>query len=269
MKRLVLAALLLLPLMARAADLPAAIAASSALRIANVPNYPPLEFLDLSTNRLTGFDIDLGDAIAARLGLKAAWVETSFDQMLPGLATGRVDAVMSGMSDLATRHETASFVDYLRSGPQFFVSASRAGEFKDMTALCGKTVGASRRTAFPKQIMAWSDEHCPGKPITFIGTDGSIDARTQLRQGRLDAAVQGNETMPFVMEQEPNQYATVGGAIATQLTGIALPVKETGLQQAILSALDALIADGTYKTLLAKWHLADNAVTKADLNAGQ
>lgn len=270
MRRILAAALLCLPVAtAVAAELPPAIASRGAMVIAVVPNYPPLEFRDPATSTLTGFDIDLGNAIAGKLGIKATWQETSFDQMMPAIATGRVDAVISGMSDLATRHDTASFIDYLRSGPQFFVQQSRAAEFKDMAALCGKNVGASRRTSFPKEIAAWSDAHCPGKPITVVGTEGSGDARTQLRQGRIDAAVQGSETLPYVMGQEPNTYMAVGTPIAVQFTGIAVPVKEVRLQQAIAGALDAMIADGSYKALLVKWQLADDGIEKATINAGQ
>ena len=270
MRRLIAAAMLCLPVArAAAADLPPAIAGSGVMRVAVVPNYPPLEFRDPATNILTGFDVELGEAIARKLGVKVVWTETSFDQMLPAVATGRVDAILSGMSDLATRHEATSFVDYLRSGPAFFVQQSRAAEFADMAALCGKNVGASRRTSFPKEIAAWSDAHCPGKPVNVVGTEGSGDARTQLKQGRIDAAVQGDETLPYVMEQEPRAYARVGGPIGSQLTGVAVPVKETGLQQAIAGALDALIADGTYAALLAKWHLSGNGIEKAMVNAGQ
>ncbi len=270
MRNLAAAALLCVPAaMAAAADLPPAIASSGSMRVAVVPNYPPLEFRDPATNALTGFDVELGEAIARKLGIRIAWTETSFDQMLPAVATGRVDAILSGMTDLASRHEASSFVDYLRSGPAFFVQQSRAAEFADMAALCGKNVGASRRTGFPKEIAAWSEANCPGNPVKVVGTEGSADARTQLKQGRIDAAVQGNETLPYIMEQEPRAYAAVGGPIATQLTGIAAPVKETGLQAAIAGALDALIADGTYAALLAKWHLSGNGIEKATVNAGR
>ncbi len=269
MKRILLAAVLCGPVPAAAAELPPAIAAKSAITVAIVPNYPPLEFRDPATGALTGFDVELGEALGRKLGLKIVWQETSFDQMLPAVTTGRVDAILSGMTDLATRHEATTFVDYLRSGPAFFVQQSRAAEFADMSALCGKNVGASRRTSFPKEIAAWSEAHCSGNPINVVGTEGSADARTQLKQGRMDAAVQGNETLPYVMAQEPKAYKTLGGPIATQFTGIAVPVKEAGLQQALVGALDAVIADGTYKALLAKWQLSDNGVEKATVNAGQ
>jgi polar amino acid transport system substrate-binding protein len=252
-----------------AIELPPEIAKAGSIKVAIVPNYPPMEFRDPATSTLTGFDVELGEALGRKLGVKIAWQETGFDQMMPAIATGRVDAILSGMTDLASRQDTATFVDYLRSGPRFFVQQSRAAEFKDVAALCGKTVGASRRTSFPKHIADWSDAHCDGNPIKFVGTEGSADARTQLKQGRVDAAVQGGETLPYVMDLEPGAYVPVGDVFAIQFTGLALGVKDKALQQAIAEALDGLIADGSYRALLAKWKLTEYGIEKAMINAGQ
>jgi polar amino acid transport system substrate-binding protein len=252
-----------------AIELPPEIAKAGSIKVAIVPNYPPMEFRDPATSTLTGFDVELGEALGRKLGVKIAWQETSFDQMMPAIATGRVDAILSGMTDLASRQDTATFVDYLRSGPRFFVQQSRAAEFKDVAALCGKTVGASRRTSFPKHIADWSDAHCDGNPIKFVGTEGSADARTQLKQGRVDAAVQGGETLPYVMDFEPGAYVPVGDVFAIQFTGLALGVKDKALQQAVAEALDGLIADGSYRALLAKWKLTEYGIEKAMINAGQ
>src|SRR6266436_3035782 len=152
-----------------AIELPPEIAKQGSIRVAVVPNYPPMEFRDPATNTLTGFDVELGEALGRKLGIKIVWQETSFDQMMPAIATGRVDAILSGMTDMASRQDTATFVDYLRNGPRFFAQQSRAAEFKEPVALCGKNVGASRRTSFPKEIAAWSDAHCAGNPIKFVG----------------------------------------------------------------------------------------------------
>ena len=253
---------------ALAAELPAEIK-QNGLKIAVVPNYPPMEFKDPASSTLTGFDVDLGEALGKKLGIKIAWQETSFDQLMPGITTQRFDAILSGMTDMKSRQDAASFVDYLRSGPRFFVQSSRATEFKEPLGVCGKKVGASRRTMFPRDIAAWSDKNCGASQIQFVGTEGSADARTQLKQGRIDAAVQGNETLPYIMDQEPNAYTPIGETIATQFTGLAVPVKATELRQALSGALEALIADGTYKTLLAKWKLSDNGIEKVTINAGQ
>jgi polar amino acid transport system substrate-binding protein len=266
---LILAVILAGVASAQAVELPPDLAKRGSITVAIVPNYPPLEFRDPATNALSGFDVELGEALGRKLGLKIEWRETSFDQFMPSIATGRADAILSGMTDTAGRHDSATFVDYLRSGPRFFVQLSRTDEFKDMAALCGKKVGASRRTMFPADIAAWSEAHCGSNPIVFVGTDGSADARTQLKQGRIDAAVQGNETLPYIMDLEPGLYAPVGETIGSQFTGIALPIKEGALQQAVVEAVDALIADGTYRALLAKWKLNDNGIQKATINAGQ
>src|SRR5882672_12007347 len=128
---------------AMAIELPPEIARQGSIKVAIVPNYPPMEFREPATNTLTGFDVELGEALGRKLGVKIAWQETSFDQMMPAIATGRVDAILSGMTDLKSRQDTATFVDYLRNGPRFFVQQTPAAEFTDATALCGKSVGAS------------------------------------------------------------------------------------------------------------------------------
>jgi polar amino acid transport system substrate-binding protein len=102
-----------------------------------------------------------------------------------------------------------------------------------------------------------------------VGTEGSADARTQLKQGRVDAALQGNETLPYIMSLEPGTYVAVGAPIATQLAGIGIAKGATELQQAIAEALGQLIADGGYGKILDKWKLSAVAVEKATINAGQ
>lgn len=230
-----------------------------------VSNYPPLEFKDPATNKLTGFDIDLGEALAAKLGTTIKWEETSFDQMLSSLATGRVDIILSGMTDIASRRDAVKFIDYLKTGPQFYTMKERAAELSSMAALCGKKVGSSRRTSFPAEITKWSDENCvkAGKAaITVVGTDGSADARTQLRQGRLDAAVQGGETLPYIMGQEANTYVSIGKPFTFQYVGLAVTRKNDALVTELGDALTKLIADGSYAKIAAKWGLQDFGVNK-------
>lgn len=272
LRTLLLATSLCIPVLAvHAADLPPAIAQRGTLIAAIVPNYPPLDLRDPANGQLTGFDVEFGDAIAARLGLKMQWQETSFEQMLAAVKTGRVDIILSGMSDLKSREDTADFVDYLHSGSQMFTQASRAGEFPNSEALCGKSVGASRRTALVDDIKQFSDKSCvaAGKPaITVVGTEGSADARTQLRQGRIEAAMQGGETLPYIMKQEPGAYALVGEPVRFTPMGIAVGKDNTALRDAIAGAARALVADGTYAKLATKWDLTPSMLKEITINAG-
>lgn len=254
---------------ASAQTLPARILDKKTIVVANVPNYPPLEFKDPKTGTLTGLDIDLGTALAKKLGVEIKWEEISFEGMIPALTTGRVDMILSGMSDLPARRETLDFVDYLASGAQFYTNADRKDEFKDLAALCGKKVGASRRTSFPAEMARWSKETCEdkGKPaLEIVGTEGSADARTQLRQKRLDAAVQGSETLPYLMDQEKGVYTILGTPFTTVHQGMAFAKKDIELRDAVAKAFTDMLADGSYAAVLKKWELSEAKVDKLMIN---
>jgi polar amino acid transport system substrate-binding protein len=246
------------------------VAGKGTLTAAIVPNYPPFEYKDPATDELTGFDVDLGVALAAKMGVKLKWEETSFDQMMNALTTHRVDVILSGMTDLPTRREAVNFLDYIKTGPQFYTLKARGGEFASMDAVCGKRVGSSRRTSFPDDTKNWSDEHCvkAGKPaIVVVGTDGSADARLQLRQGRLDAAVQGGETLPYQNTLEKDAYAPIGQPFLSQYTAIGMAKNSPALNEALTQAFGKLIADGTYTKILTKWGLQEHAVSKVIVNS--
>lgn len=276
MLRLSLAAALLAgtALAAQAQALPDRIKSAGKIVIATQPNYAPIVYKDPATNQMAGFDYELGEAIAKELGVKAEWQETAFAQMLPSLATGRVDMVMAGMSDLPARRETVDFVDYMVSGAQFYTVTSFKDSIKTVEDLCGKSVGASRSTNWPKQIGEWSDANCvaKGKPaITVVGTEGSVDARTQLKTQRLQGGVQGSETMNHFQKLEPNTYVPLGAPFTRSLTGIPFPKTAEGgqLRDAVKGALERLQANGAYDALIAKYVQPSNVLKPISVNKGE
>ena len=259
-------------LSAVAADVPERIKKAGKLVAATQPNYPPIAYKDPASNTLTGFDIDLGEAIAKELGLKIEWQETAFAQMISSLQTQRVDIALAGMSDLPARREVVDFVDYMKTGPQFFTTANRAGELKTIEDLCGKKVGASRSTNWPTQMEELSKATCVAKgrkPMEVIGTEGSVDARTQLKSGRLDAAVQGSETLPYFQKQEPNTIVLIGTPFSEQLSGIPVAKTEPALRDAIKAAMDRLQQKGIYDQILAKYGLGGSKLTPIGINQGK
>lgn len=259
-------------LTAAAADVPDRIKKAGKLVAATQPNYPPIAYKDPASNTLTGFDIDLGEAIAKELGLKIEWQETAFAQMISSLQTQRVDIALAGMSDLPARREVVDFIDYMKTGPQFFTTANRAGELKTIEDLCGRKVGASRSTNWPAQMEELSKTTCVAKgkkPMEVIGTEGSVDARTQLKSGRLDAAVQGSETLPYFQKQEPNTIVLIGTPFSEQLSGIPVAKTEPGLRDAIKGAMDRLQQKGIYDQILAKYGLAGSKLAPIGINQGK
>lgn len=251
-----------------AQEVPDAIKERGALNLAVSSTYPPMEYVDPDTGELTGFDIDLGEAIADKLGLEINWSKSTFPQLIPSLTTGRTDFILSGLSDRESRRETMDFVDYLRTGAQYLVAAD--GSAQEITDICGKKVGSTRSTSYPAAIEAWSKENCEanGKPaVVFVPAENAVDARDQLRQGRTDAIVQGTETLPYVIKTDPGRYRILGEPFTLGYAGIAFRKEDTQFRDAVAAALDEVIADGTYAEILAKYGLDANGVDKAMLNA--
>ena len=253
---------------ANAAELPEAIKQAGVLRLTISSTYAPMEYKDPETNQLVGLDVDLANEIAKRLSLKIVWSETPFAEIIPALQTKRADFVISGITDRISRRENADFIDYLKTGPQFFVLASSPAQAA--TDLCGKKVGTTRSTIYPLEIEKWSKANCEaaGKPaLVFAAGENAVDVRNQLKQGRIEAAVQGNETLPYALKQEPGKYRIIGEPFSSGYQGIMFRKDDTVLRQAVMDALAAMIADGAYQSILAKWDLAANAIPQPLLNA--
>src|SRR5258707_6214398 len=253
---------------AQAAELPETIKQAGVLRLTINSTYAPMEYRDPATNELVGLDIDLANEIAKRLGVKIVWSETPFAELIPSLQTKRADFIISGISDRASRRETADFIDYLTTGPQFFVLADSAA--KAAADLCGKKVGTTRSTSFPVEIEKWSKQNCEagGKPaIQYVPGENSIDVRNQLKQGRIDGAVQGSETLPYAQQQEVGKYRVVGEQLSIGYQGIMFRKDDAALRELVTQHLAAMIADGSYKTILDKYGLGANAVPQPMMNA--
>jgi polar amino acid transport system substrate-binding protein len=118
----------------------------------------------------------------------------------------------------------------------------------------------------------WSEANCKpaGKPeIKVVGTEGSVDARAQLKTGRLDAAVQGNETLPYLQSIEPNTYVLLGKPFTAAITGIPFPKAETQLRDAVRDAIVSLQKKGEYAAILKKYGLDANGMQEIGINQGQ
>ena len=254
---------------AYAQSLPDAVKTAGKVVVLNQPGYAPMEFKDLSTGTLTGLDIDLQLAMAKELGVKVEWSESTFEQLIPSLLTGRANLIHSGMSDTEKRRENLDFVDYMKSGAQFYTTAARKDEFKTPTDFCGKRVGMPKTTTFPGDTAKWSAENCEaaGKPAVIVmGTEGAADTFAQLKQGRIDGGMQGSETLPYLMSQDANTFWKVGTPITTKTQGMGFLKKDSALRDAYAAALQKLMVSGEYKAIFAKWNQQDNELDAVAVN---
>jgi len=106
-----------------------------------------------------------------------------------------------------------------------------------------------------------------GRPaIEVVNAESTADARGQLKQGRIDAAVQGSETVPYMMSQNEGTFKAIGTSFTVNYQGIAFKKSDSSFRDAVAEAFMALVKDGTYQRILDKWQLAGNAVPHLLIN---
>ena len=108
--------------------------------------YAPMELFDENDNP-TGFDYDLSQAIAAKLGIKFSFEDQDWDGIIPSLQSGTHDVIMSGMNDTIERQKVLDFVDYFKAGFAIIVPKGNPESIKALADLCGKTVAIQTSTA--------------------------------------------------------------------------------------------------------------------------
>jgi polar amino acid transport system substrate-binding protein len=248
------------------AMLPSAVRSSGVLTDAVNSPEPPLQFPGPGNKGLQGMDIDLANALAAKLGLKASFEQVPFVQLLPSLSTGRVVVSVSGQTDLPTRRGVANWIDYLKEGTSMFIAKADVAKYPTFASLCGQTISALKGSSFETEIPELSAALCKGKPAMKVLPIGESlsEAELAIQTGRAAAGT----TPPFEVPYLKSAYITLGGNFAPQLDGIAVKVGDTATLGAVKAALTDLLNDGTYAAIAKKWGQAANEVSSVQVNAG-
>jgi polar amino acid transport system substrate-binding protein len=240
------------------------------ITVATGTQFPPMGYTDTDTNELVGFEIDLGEALAKELGADIKWEGMLFNQFLSSVATKRVDMVLGAMLTTPERLESVTSVEYLATGFQFSTSPEAAKEhgIKEITDFCGLTVAASRNSSYKVEIDKWSAENCD-VPVEVLDTDGSPDARLQLKQGRAQGIMQTAETISYLSSTEPESFVAIGEPITESFYGMLFDPKNTELRDQLKGALEALMDNGTYAKLLKEWGLDAQAMDAPTVELGK
>ncbi|UPJ26382.1 transporter substrate-binding domain-containing protein [Bradyrhizobium sp. CW1] len=242
--------------------------AQSAKKVINamaLTTYPPFEFKDEKAGKVAGFNIDVLEAMAKKIGAEVAWTETSYALMISfaPLNTKRADILLGTMGDTPERRANANFLDYVYSNEIFYTLSSKAEGFANLEALCGKHVAATRSSLIEIQgIEKWSAENCVrnGKPaVEVVLGENTAQNRLLVQQGRADAAITGEGVIAYQNKLEGNQYAVISKPIVKLMTGFAFAKDNLQLGEELKTGLAGVIADGTYGQLLRKWGLTDQA----------
>lgn len=250
------------------AMLPSDVRESGVLEVASDVPYPPFEFYDTDGTTVIGLDPDLGRAIGDLLGVELRFNAATYDTMIPALASGKYDIAFTGMSDTPDRQKQLTFVDYLTTGGSFVVNQGAAEQPAALEDLCGLTVGAQSGTYIVEFLQTQVAPGCAAaSQLTLSQFTGQDDLVNALRSSRVEVAVIPSPSAGYLVETTGEEFE-ISMNLDVGLVGIAFPREDTQLAKAFQAALQKLMDDGTYATILESYGLGDNALTEATIDAG-
>ena len=252
---------------AAVALLPADIKASGELSMGVDATYPPNEYKDSAGNPI-GWDVELANAVAAKLGLKPTWTVAAFANIIPSVTGNKVSMGVSSFTDNTERQKQVNFVDYYQAG---ILWASAAGKNVNPDDACGLKVAVQATTYEHTDEVPAKSAACvkAGKaPIDIKPFDTQDAATTAVALGQVDVMSADSPVTAYAIAQSKGKLQAAGSSFEVAPYGYALS-KTLGLDKAVQAAVQSLMDDGTYKAILTKWGVQEGAIPAAVINGAK
>ncbi|MEV8515619.1 ABC transporter substrate-binding protein [Dactylosporangium sp. NPDC051484] len=240
---------------------PAAIKADGKITVGTDSTYAPSEFLDNDGKTVIGFDVDLFTAVAGKLGLKAEFQSSKFEDVIPGVQSGKYEVGVSSLTINDERKKQALMVSYFSAGTQW---AAKKGSTINPDDACGKRIAVQTGTVQETDDLPARQKKCKdaGKPeIKVDSYQAQSEATAAVISGKDDAMLADSPVCAYAVKQTNGQLDLVGQIYDSAPYGYVVKNDQQAFAEAIRDAVKALIADGTYKTILAKWGVDAGALS--------
>lgn len=251
-----------------AAMIPADIKSKGTITIGTDSTYAPSEFIDADGKTVKGFDVDLFNAVAAKLGLKTKWISAPFDSIIPGvLQAGKYDIGVSSFTINKDRLKSADMVSYFSAGTQWATATGNPQKINADDA-CGKKVAVQKGTVQADDIAARSKKCTDaGKPAISVDIyQGQDTATAAVVSGKDDAMLADSPVMAYAVKQTGGKLELLGGIYDSAPYGYVLKKNNGQFAQALIGALKAAQADGSYKKAIDAWGVGQGAIDTFALN---
>ncbi len=226
-------------------------AEETVLKIATEGAFPPFN-LTKPDGTLDGYEIDLGKDLCNRMKVKCEFVSQDWDGIIPALQAGKFDAIVASMSITEERKKQVAFTNKYYTTPLAVVALKDSDlTSTEPAAMAGKTIGAQASTT---QSIYAQDFYTPaGADVKQYPTQE--EAVQDMLNGRLDAIISDKFVLTDWMKTASNDCCKLIGDVAgTETeTGIAVRLGDDALREKLNAAIDAIVADGTYKKIQAKY----------------
>ncbi|MEO8322710.1 MAG: transporter substrate-binding domain-containing protein [Actinomycetota bacterium] len=218
------------------------------LQVGSCLDYRPFEFVKDGVEQ--GFDVELTEEIASRLGLEVEWVTANFDTIFTSVAAGQFDMVAAASTITDERLQAVDFSDgYFNARQGFTVNVDATPDITSTDQLGEGDVVAVQKGTTGK---AWAEENLAPNGVEIRSFDAVPAAFTDLEAGNVVGVI--NDEGSSIAEASERPGLQVVQAIDTdELYGLAFSKDNPELTAAVNGALAEIIADGTYAEIFTTW----------------
>jgi polar amino acid transport system substrate-binding protein len=219
-------------------------------------DYPPFEFVDEATGKYTGFDVELMEKIAEKLGVTVEWKDLAFDILLNSLQSGQINAVIAAMSIKPERQEQALFSNpYWESPNAVLVKKDSTVTITDpLVDFPALRIGVQSGTIHEDYVKTQLIDAGKMEAANLSSYPRADQAILDLVAGRLDAVYMDAAAAQAFTESHPVVVAMVHEVESGM--GIAVMLGEQELIDRINAILTQLAEDGTIQALADKYEIA-------------
>jgi polar amino acid transport system substrate-binding protein len=205
--------------------------------------FPPFNFFRGPT--LTGFEVEIAEALAKKMGVDIEWRALAFDALLAGLRQDRWDMVIASFAITPERSKAVSFTDphYCSGG----VIVAKNPAIRSAKDLAGKIVAVQTGTTYLENVRKLTDV----KEVKNFPKD--TDARSALVSGRVDAWVTDRFVAKSAVASSANAGLQIGEFVFVERIATAVKKGNTSVAEAVNKALGEIMADGTYAAISKKY----------------
>ncbi len=226
------------------------ILADGVLKVGVEGTYPPITYHD-EDGTLTGFDIEVAEAIADKLGVKAEFTEAAWDSLLAAVDGGRIDTVINAVSITEERKEK---YDFTKPYVALFRNIIVKGDNTTISGpedLNGTKVAENITTEYAEQLEELG--------ATIVPIDTLQQAFDLVTSGRADFTITEDIQFYPYLEEHPDADLKIAFTITDDVDEFAIPFRkgESRLVEAVDIALDELKADGTLSSISQKYFDSD------------
>jgi ABC-type amino acid transport substrate-binding protein len=211
------------------------------LQVGSCLDYPPFESVEGGNE--TGFDVDLAEEIAGRIGLEVEWVRADFDTIFTSVAAGQFDMVAAASTITEERDEVVDFSDpYYQARQSLAVNTEETPEIASTDDIGdGHVIGVQKGTTGAD----WAEENLKPQGAKIKTYQSATDAFRDLEAGGITGVVNDEPSTADVIKDLP-ALKIVEPIDTDEEYGFAFSPDAPELREAVNGALEEIIADGTY-----------------------